>query len=144
MSHHVESTTPRTHTLAALLMIAGCGGNTTEIPIKIVKYPEVQLSSELLEFGTLDFGDSASRVVVLRNTGDVDLGIEHIRLRDEAFVDSFSLSWDEDDIICLTEQADEDEEESSPEARAAADTWDAGEGEGEGEGEDEGEQARRI
>ncbi|HCH64121.1 MAG TPA: hypothetical protein DFR83_15055, partial [Deltaproteobacteria bacterium] len=131
MSHSVEPTPSRLRASVVFSLLTACGGTTTEIPVNLVKYPEVQLSSDLLEFGTLDFGDSSSRIVVLRNTGDVALGIESIELRDEAFVDSFSLSWDEDDIVCPNDDV-EDEDESSA-SRAAADTWDAGEGEGEGE-----------
>jgi len=122
---------------AALLALFGCGSDeAVKVPVKLVKYPEVQLSSELLEFGTIDFGEASSRVVVLRNTGDEPLGIESISLRNEAFVDSFSLSWNINNMTCTGVQAAEEDEGEGGASAAAADTADTGGGGG-GDGGDD-------
>ncbi len=107
--------------LPLALALVGCGTGVIEAPVKIVKYPEVQLSSEQVDFGTLDFGESATRTVILRNTGDVDLGIASISLRDEMFLESFTLSWNINDVVCSGPQVDEDGGEGSTNARLVTD-----------------------
>jgi len=134
------SAAPRLASAAALLALFGCGSNDpVKVPVKLVKYPEVQLSSELLEFGTLDFGEASSRVVVMRNTGDEPMGIESIQLRDEAFVDSFSLSWNINDMVC-TGAAAADEEEDEGAGFVLEDTGGGGSGGDDGsDGGDDGD-----
>ncbi len=96
-----------------LLVLAACGKD--EITTVATPYPEMKLSQDQLEFGTLEWGETQERTVVLSNEGYV---IENDVLRGmvmgvgshedtcvgirqgPGMQDNFTVAWDEDDIEC--------------------------------------------
>ncbi len=70
-------------------------------------FPQLGLSAELLEFGELALGDSASATVLLTNDGELPLGITAIELGDDdRSTTDYALSWSLDDLDCPAEQID--------------------------------------
>jgi hypothetical protein len=83
----------------ALFALPACQG-VVKVPTELVQYPDVELSTDMLEFGELDLGDSSARNFVVRNRGDLALGIESIAIREEGYESHFSISWSPNDISC--------------------------------------------
>ncbi len=94
----------------ALLALPACQG-VVKVPTELVLYPEVELSTNLIEFGTLDLGRSATRNFVLRNRGDLALGIDSISLREEGFEDHFTMTWSAADVSCPVTSSSSDKGE---------------------------------
>ena len=71
----------------SLGIVAGCTQQGA-LPTVNLDLPEADLSGEAVDFGDVAWGDSASRQVVLTNTGDLPMGIEHIALSEDGMEDS--------------------------------------------------------
>ncbi len=115
----------------ALLALSACQG-VVKVPTEMVQYPDLELSNDMLEFGELDLGDAATRNFVIRNRGDLPMGIEAITLREEGFEEHFTISWSPDEVSCPNGGSGGD---GAEEARAAVDTASSGGGD-DGGGDD--------
>jgi len=100
-------------------------------------YPDLVVSisgTDVINFGELEFGEEATRTVLIENLGDLTLGIESIALDGSGMPDQFSVSYDPDDISCSGDAAvAEDTEDTGTAAEAkglGADTADTGKGGG--------------
>ncbi len=102
----------------ALLTAVGAVGCTTGNDAKIVAraLPDADLSSSSVDFGTVSWGETATRQVVLKNGGELPMGIESIELLAEGMEDNFSLAWNPNGILCP------DEGEASSARSVATDT----------------------
>ena len=78
-------------------IVAGCGGGPS---YQNLSYPSGEFSSSWVDFGEVDFGDSASRSVTLYNTGDLAMGISTIEMGTEETASNFSVDWNAADIEC--------------------------------------------
>ncbi|MBM4368874.1 MAG: hypothetical protein FJ102_21850, partial [Deltaproteobacteria bacterium] len=99
--------------IGPLLVLAACDGDT--ITTVATPYPDMKLSQDQLEFGTLEWGETQERTVVLSNEGYViendvlrgmvmgvgshEEGCAGIRIG-AGMEGNFTVSWDEDDIEC--------------------------------------------
>ena len=67
-------------------------------------YPDLVVSvsgMDVIDFGELEFGEVATRTILIENLGDLPLGIQTIALDGSGMPEHFSLSFDPDDISCL-------------------------------------------
>ncbi len=114
-------------------------------------YPDMKFSQEQLEFGTMEWGETDTRTVVLSNEGFVEENdvIRGMKMGVGAtgewldcvnigagMMDNFSVSWDVDDIECDERWTDPDAgtEGTSPDAKASSDSGSGGGGGGDSEG----------
>ena len=103
------------------LALIGCRDATVT---GVYSYPDLHLSSSgtnIVEFGEAEFNETISRVVVVENLGDLDLGISTIAMRDDGnpvMRESFVLTYDTDTISCadgsvvIVEEDTEDTEDT--------------------------------
>lgn len=66
-------------------------------------YPDLVVSvsgMDVIDFGELEFGQVATRTILIENLGDLPLGIQTIALDGSGMPEHFSLSFDPDDISC--------------------------------------------
>jgi MYXO-CTERM domain-containing protein len=120
----------------ALLAMA-CAGSEPETTATISEaLPSADLSTLAVDFGELDFGDSASRQITLRNGGDLPMGLGDIALMADGMEHNFSVSWNADAISC----PDVEDEDEAAAKGLETDTWDGGDGGGgdDGGGDDGG------
>ena len=96
-----------------VLLAAACQPQAPEY--REIPYPKLGLNQDTLEFGSLEFGESAQRTVIISNDGytilqDVYVGMDMgVGSRDEALegvdigpgmAENFSVAYDVDDITC--------------------------------------------
>ncbi|CAN0457586.1 unnamed protein product, partial [Ectocarpus fasciculatus] len=103
-------------------------------------YPDLVVSisgTDVIDFGALEFGESATRTVLIENLGVLTLGIESIALDGSGMPQHFTVSYDPADISCSGDAAvsedteDTEETDSGAEAEAkgvGVDTADSGDG----------------
>lgn len=69
-------------------------------------YPELTISSEWLDFGALEQGETAVRSFTIQNTGDLPMGVSAI-YEGKGMEENFEVSWQKSNIVCpATEEAD--------------------------------------
>ena len=114
----------RSASALTLISLLGCS-TPPEQTVTLLDYPELEVSNDAIEFGTLDLGGSARRSFVVRNNGELEMGLQTIALRDEAWTAHFNLTWSPESVDC-PDGAAPAAEEPAAEDRAAVDTWDNG------------------
>jgi hypothetical protein len=119
----------------ALLAMACNGGATDEVATIVEGLPSADLSTLAVDFGELDFGDSASRQITLRNGGDLPMGVGDISLMADGMEHNFSVSWNAAAMVCP--EADDGDDEAAAKG-LETDTWDGGDGSGDDGGGDDG------
>jgi hypothetical protein len=95
-----------------VLPVAMIGCNKPTQEANLLDYPEMVLSTEQLDFGTVEHGSVQTRTFTIQNTGDLPMGVSEISEalgKDE----NFGVAYSAADITC-------------PEAEGAGDTGSAG------------------
>ena len=62
-------------------------------------YPELVISSEWLDFGELEQGETEVRTFTISNTGDLPMGVSAI-YEGKGMEENFEVSWDKENIVC--------------------------------------------
>jgi hypothetical protein len=101
----------RTIFLAVVSFVAaGCAGNDAGTE---AKYPEIELSHETVNFGDVGWGEPVTRDIVLRNRGELDMGVVEIALMQDGLEHNFLVQYDFSEVLCTASN-------TTGEARAAA------------------------
>lgn len=96
----------------SVFSLTGCNGDDQEI--RIYKYPEATYSSQWLDFGEVEDGETLVRSFTIQNTGDLPMGVETI-MEGEGHIEDFEVFFDAALITCP-----EAEEEDTAAAEAKA------------------------
>ncbi len=84
-------------TSASFVVLFGCKSEPV-IPL-LLEYPELVVSSELIEFGEVEYGDGEYKSFTIQNLGHLPMGISAV-YQGAGFTDSFSVFLDENSIVC--------------------------------------------
>jgi hypothetical protein len=96
--------------ILSVLTLAACGGDYFREVDTLL--PRLGASTDRLEFGTVGWGQSASRQVFVTNKGDLPMGINTIELNDDGMTDNWSFTYDFAQVVCPdAEETEETEEE---------------------------------
>lgn len=110
--------------LLLLLACAGCEPSTSTSEEKY-QYPELDLSNVRVDFDAVDFGLSETRQIIVKNRGQLPMGISSIALNADEMEDNFSIAYSAADITCPKASAGRSVEvDSSPLADTGPDTGD--------------------
>ncbi len=103
----------RSHWLIlSTLSLAACGGDyNTEVDTFL---PKLGASTDRLEFGTVGWGQSATRQVFVTNKGDLPMGIDTIELNDDGMSDNWAISYDFAQVVCPDAAETTTEETETP------------------------------
>ncbi|MCB9761934.1 MAG: choice-of-anchor D domain-containing protein [Alphaproteobacteria bacterium] len=87
-----------------LALVSACNGGGGEPQTRLLDYPIIDFSSQWLEFGFVEFGETETRTFIIQNQGDLTMGIKDIyegRGQDE----DFEITWDVANITCPDDEA---------------------------------------
>jgi len=126
--------------VAAAITAIGCIDQSSQDELQTIReyFPEAELSAERLDFGDLEWEETATRQFVLSNTGELPMGVEAIFvMEDDGYGENFSLSYSADDLVCAEGEEDDEEEGGLLSKGVTADTAsDTGGGGGDDGGDD--------
>ncbi len=100
---------------ALLSLLVGCG-EEVEASKSVVMLPDLELSADQIDFGDLQLGEASTRTLIIKNNGDLPLGLESIVLLDEGFQQHFGTSWSPGGLVCPAGAVEA--------KRASTDSWD--------------------
>jgi len=80
-----------------LTALVGCKGEPV-VPV-LFDYPELSVSSELIEFGDVDYGEAEYRTFNVQNLGELPMGVSAV-YQGAGFTDSFSVFLDKNSLLC--------------------------------------------
>ena len=109
-----------------LLTLVGCNSQQ----VILLEPAQLEISTDLLEFGEHQKGQPVEKTVTLSNSGDVPLGIESIMLASEensgrGNVGAFKLSWNCENVEApSTEGGEENERNPAPDTGTDPETGD--------------------
>jgi hypothetical protein len=84
-------------TLGSALLVAACHAAD---PGEEIDLPDIELSTENLDFGDVNWEEPVTRDISLRNTGDSPLGILEIVLTQDGYEQNFSVLYDFAEVLC--------------------------------------------
>lgn len=128
--------------VAAAIMAVGCIDQSSQDELQTIReyFPEAELSADRLDFGDLEWEETATRQFVLSNTGELPMGVEAIFvMEDDGYGENFSLSYSASDLVCPEGEEDEEDGDGLLSKGVTADTAsDTGGGGGSDDGGDDG------
>ncbi|MFH1465545.1 MAG: MopE-related protein [Pseudomonadota bacterium] len=121
---------PRPGTLIlALLPLSGVSlVSCTEETVERYDYPRLQLSAEVVEFGTVEEGGSTSRTIWVSNQGDLPMGLTGLSLGTKDKSANFNVTWDTGLMECPDDGGPEDTGETTAKSAAKGFLTDSGGG----------------
>jgi hypothetical protein len=128
---------PRSPTCLLALSLTACA--PAQLPTVQEVLPDVDLSTDWLDFGEVNWGAPITRSLLLTNQGDVDMGVSSIQLIEDGFEANFVVQPNWGSVIC----PDSDDTAASAAAKGASvDTYLGGDtGNPNPGGDDTGEEA---
>ena len=105
-----------------LVLVAGCKPKNQPV---YLDFPEMVFSSQWLDFGGVEHGDTATRSITIQNTGELALGVVAI-YEGEGAQEEFSFEGAQGDITCPDGAEDDSGEEADAKDHGHDDTGDTG------------------
>ena len=81
-------------------LVLGCKTSVTTTDTLL---PQMVVSDENLDFGNVEWGQTATRSIYVENQGELPMGLHQIKLEEEGFESNFSVAYYTETILCPSE-----------------------------------------